>query len=689
MRQVHLDFHTSPDIPDVGVDWDADHFVETLQRAHVNSVTIFATCHHGMSYYPSKVAPVHPSLKFDLLGEQIEALHRVGIRCPIYLTVGWNVSAAERHPEWRQVDIHGKNVGGYPFEPSWPWMCVGTDYTEELIAQTEELLANYDVDGFFYDILMYHPDGCVNMPSLKSMAKLGLNPKDAGDRKQHNHILARRFMERTTNVIRAKLPEAGIFYNSRWGLHFIDEAEYYSQVEIESLPTGGWGYAFYPFWSRYGRSFGKPMLGMTGRFHKMWADWGGLKHPDALKFECGGILATGGAVSIGDQLHPRGRLNEAVYDVIGQAFDAVEQIEEFCINATPVSQIGLLILDPEADKANQTSAGIKTSPTEGAEGASKMLLELHHQFDVITDRSCDDFTKYDLLILPDVAVGSPEVVTRLKSYVAGGGKLLISHEAMIRELSEEAGVTVVGHAESNPDYFTIDDARLFGPVTRAGFPYSIYEGPTLKVKAGPDTLTLCQAHETYFNRTAEHFSSHGFTPPKSDKPDYPAATLHKGVLYFYGPIFRAYNTHGNLTFRHLIGEMIRLLIEPILVTSAPPTAEVTMMRQEEGERTLVHIVNYSAQRRSTKHVEALEIPVPLHQVTLQLAGFEGELKATIARNGHALPIRNLINGIMITVPFVSTHEVIVIEKGVTSDVSNEPSSPERTLYNRERQPVLK
>jgi alpha-L-fucosidase len=53
-RQVHLDFHTSPFIPDVAADFDAEEFVSTFQRAHVNSVTVFAKCHHGMCYYPTK-----------------------------------------------------------------------------------------------------------------------------------------------------------------------------------------------------------------------------------------------------------------------------------------------------------------------------------------------------------------------------------------------------------------------------------------------------------------------------------------------------------------------------------------------------------------------------------------------------------------------------------------------------------
>ncbi|MDD5707466.1 MAG: hypothetical protein PHR35_16200, partial [Kiritimatiellae bacterium] len=52
-RQIHLDFHTSEHIPDVGAEFDADTFGNTLDEARVNWVTLFATCHHGWSYYPT------------------------------------------------------------------------------------------------------------------------------------------------------------------------------------------------------------------------------------------------------------------------------------------------------------------------------------------------------------------------------------------------------------------------------------------------------------------------------------------------------------------------------------------------------------------------------------------------------------------------------------------------------------
>ncbi len=96
LRQVHLDYHNSPFIPDVGIEFDAREFAAQLKRAHINSVTIFAKCHHGQCYYPTKVGAQHPALNGrDLLGEQIEALHREGIRCPIYTTIVWEEDAAQ------------------------------------------------------------------------------------------------------------------------------------------------------------------------------------------------------------------------------------------------------------------------------------------------------------------------------------------------------------------------------------------------------------------------------------------------------------------------------------------------------------------------------------------------------------------------------------------------------------------
>ena len=160
-RQIHLDFHTSPHIGDVGADWDPDLFARTMVDAHVQSVTLFATCHHGLAYYPTSTVPVHPALQFDLLGEQMRALRAAGIATPVYVTVGWNVSAAERHPEWLQVRLDGTLVRPPATEApwgNWPTMCVNGGYADELEAVVGELLDHYPLDGFFFDIVRYDPD---------------------------------------------------------------------------------------------------------------------------------------------------------------------------------------------------------------------------------------------------------------------------------------------------------------------------------------------------------------------------------------------------------------------------------------------------------------------------------------------------------------------------------------------------
>ena len=86
-RHVHLDFHTSPPIPAVGADFDAEQFAITLAAASVDSVCVFARCHHGMSYYPTEVGTRHPALQRDLLGEQVAACRRHGINVTAYTTV--------------------------------------------------------------------------------------------------------------------------------------------------------------------------------------------------------------------------------------------------------------------------------------------------------------------------------------------------------------------------------------------------------------------------------------------------------------------------------------------------------------------------------------------------------------------------------------------------------------------------
>src|SRR5690606_3480483 len=101
-----------------------------------------------------------------------------------------------------------------------------------------------------------------------------------------------------------------IFYNAG-NVGPADRGTFETQthLELESLPSGGWGYMHFPVAQRYARTSGKRTLGMTGKFHLAWGDFHAYKNPAALQFECFHMLALGAGCSIGDQLHPRGALD--------------------------------------------------------------------------------------------------------------------------------------------------------------------------------------------------------------------------------------------------------------------------------------------------------------------------------------------------------------------------------------------
>lgn len=124
-RHIHLDFHTSPAITGVGERFDAEEFARVLKEASVNSITIFAKCHHGMSYYPTRVGIRHPNLKTDLVGGMIEACHRQGIRVPVYISTMYDQHIWRKHAEWRALDAEGKSYGhrggAGPLTPTWGW----------------------------------------------------------------------------------------------------------------------------------------------------------------------------------------------------------------------------------------------------------------------------------------------------------------------------------------------------------------------------------------------------------------------------------------------------------------------------------------------------------------------------------------------------------------------------------------
>lgn len=598
-RQVHLDFHTSPYITDVAVEFNATEFADTLKRAHVNSVTIFAKCHHGYTYFPSKACPQHPALRGrDLLGEQIEALHRVGIRCPIYITVGWEARAAQEKPEWRAMYKNGL-FGDWPTEKPGQWKFLNwlhPEYQDHIAAVTQEVLDRYgrDVDGFFYDIVFFPKGACWSPESIKFREKHNLwDDSLAG----FEHFLAKAqasFSERFYKQILSARPEATVFINAgsdsflKRGLGGRARYPFMTHMEIESLPSGFWGYYHFPRLARSTGHWGKPWLGMTGRFQTLWGDFGGLKPQPALEYECFRSQAMGGANSIGDQLPPRGRLDAGAYDLIGAVYKQCEAAEPFYEGSTALPQIGIYTSGtPGVD-------GDFTNTID--EGAIQMCDESHYDSFLLDAE--DELTGLDLVILGDACRLTPEVIEKLRAYYQSGGRLLISHKGGFGENGQWAldflPVRVEKEMPYAPSYWRATEN--FWPEFRRS-DRVVYERGLL-VQA-PGTEMLVERVFPYFQRDDVRYCSHLQTPPRAEASGYPAVLAGERFVYFADPIFFEYRTHGNIAVRDVWKRCVeRLIGAPLAGAGLPSTVFVVPRRR--GSDLIVTLLHYIPVRKALK-----------------------------------------------------------------------------------------
>jgi len=647
-RQIHLDFHTGPSIGDVGRDFKPKQFARAMKAAHVNSVTIFAKCHHGHLYYETKHPARHPGMKkgLDMLAGQIDALHAEGIRAPIYISVQCDEFAADTHPEWIVMNADGKQASPGPLGAGWQIMDMSSPYQDFLYDQTVEILKKFKpVDGIFFDM-------CWDQPSLSNygidaMLKQGFDPEKEGDRNTYARKVSIAYMKRFFKLVRDSSPDASVHFNSRPLNNLEEEGKFATQVEIEALPTGGWGYMYFPTRVRYARNFGKPYLGMTARFHKSWSDFGGLKPYPALEFETSQMMAYGAACSIGDQLHPRGVPDVAAYELIGKAYARVAEREPWLENVKPVTEIGLF----HAPSNSYMLAG----GTD--EGATRILAQLRHQFDVATEDS--NLDRFKLLILADAIPLTDKLVAKLDAYIKKGGAILVTGKTGLSDdgtASQLDWLPVKAHGASP---FATTFVR-FGKDIAAGVSdtdHVMYDR-SFRVTPTAGAKVLATVVEPYFDRSWRHFSGHNQTAPDKASP-YAAAVLKGKIAYIAYPVFASVANHGNLAAKMLVKNVIALLLpDPLLQLEGPSGIESTVMRQ--GSRTIVHLMYYCAERRATG-LDLIEDIIPLPATPMSLALSKKPKKVYVAPSGRELEFGYSDARVSLIVPEIRGHEMIVFE----------------------------
>ena len=646
-RQVHLDFHTSGLIPEIGGQFSKEQFQKALKLGHVNSITVFSKCHHGWAYHPSTANKMHPHLSFDLLGAQLEACKEIGVNAPVYISAGFDEKEVHEHPQWLLVSPDGTEKSTFT-QAHYHLMCYNTPYLDVLAAQVEEVMQRYNPCGIFLDISNVRE--CVCASCVKSMKEKGLDPENREDIRKHGEMVYANYCKRMEAAVRKYSATATIFHNAGHIAHGRrDLAGYDTHLELESLPTGGWGYDHFPMSAAYARTLNQEFLGMTGKFHTSWGEFGGFKHPNALIYETGLSLANGAAISIGDQMHPGGEMNESTYRLIGAAYEQVEKKEPWCEGAKNIADIAVLSCEAVL------GAGGKSRDNRPNTGANRILLEGKHLFNFIDEEA--DFSGYKLLILPDQILLCEKWQARIQEYLKKGGKVLLSGvsglDMDMKKFMLDVGAEFDGFFPSRPDYLVPGFECTNGQTA-----YVMYaQGMGLKNVTGE---VFAQRQASYFNRAWDHFCSHKHTPNDVAAPLLPSAVQKGNICYIGWNVFEDYAEYGELVVKELVLHAIdRLLGEERTVKAAlPDRGVVTVTRQQE--RKIVHLLFAHTTVRG-RNIEVIEDAVPLYNVAVSLKTDKAPGKVYLAPQGEEIPFSYENGCVSFTVPEVVLHQMIAVE----------------------------
>ncbi|TNJ66329.1 hypothetical protein FE784_10140 [Paenibacillus hemerocallicola] len=564
-RAVHIDFHTMPDIPDFGANFDAKQFARTLKEARVEYINAFAKCNIGFAYYATDIGVMHPHLHFDMFGQIVEECGKLDIGVTAYFNVGLDHEMARKHREWTVVNKNGQIIYGDRTANFFRNMCFNSGYRDYVLGMIREVAERYPVEGFFLDCMVVNP--CYGNECLESMRDLGMNPLDDAD------VLAfakETLLDFSRDVKKIVGPDKFLYLN---GLPPADTEGLRTHIEIECLPSG-WSYDFFPAQVAYARNLGQQTFYMTGRFNVNWGDFGGLKSKASLLNDCWDALSNGVPTSIGDHMHPRDGLDPAVYRVIGDIYRELERLEPWTDHARTAADIGIL-----------TWAGGKIGDAHN--GAVRMLGELHYTYDIIDESH--DLTKYKVIILPDNVRITPVLGPKLKAYIAAGGGVISSgHSGLNVEGTsfalDEWNMAYDGEDPWNSSYYRmLEHTNGAVPDMLSG----IYkQGILLQTETG--ATSVADYYQPYFNRKWDGFHGTFYTPPERHAGR-PAVARSGRIFQFCFRVFASYIEYAPNVHKYTVAYCLQqLLPEPTVKSEGiPTTARVTVTTKEH--MNMIHI----------------------------------------------------------------------------------------------------
>jgi len=684
-----IDNHITEEDASFMTRFDPKVYAAMVKRAGVDAAMVYACCHNGNCYYPTKVGHIHKNLVGrDIFGETVSELRQEGIAPIAYYTVIFHNDSARRNPAWRMQRPDGEHRGGR----YWYACPNSNDYVDFTKAQLEEIIA-YDVEGIFIDMVFW-PTVCLCQNCRTRYRKetgAEIPPAIAWDSPEWVTFQRTRerwmadFVETLRSVIVRPKPEMSVTFQFSpvlLGWSFgqspaiaaacdYTSGDFYGGRDQQSLGT--------KVLSAFSRNV--PFEFMTSRCVSLH-DHTSMKSEEEMFCHAAMTLANGGAYFFIDAIDPDGTLNEDVYDRLGRVSQIAKPFKEKAqsLRPVPVADVGLYFsmashVDAGLNGMKLKDAAVRASNMAGFAGISSLrellgtsviLRHAHIPYRIVTsDRPVLD--GLNALIANDAAYMSSDEVDRLRAFVRDGGTLIATGcTSLYNELGETTGdfqlsdvfgVSFSGAKTACVSYLSYP-GELDVPPSESGYgagrtQYILSDAPSPLVNATTAKI-LAEVCGTYTDPDdPDHYASIHSNPPgpSTGRPGLTVNSFGKGkCIYLYSSLLAGPNAAQQTFGRRLFREHTPSGI--IISTNAPPCVEITVLESTLNNTRLVCFVNYQA--------DLPNVPVHHLQVALRLPDMPENVRCRRVSDGVSMECMCERGVLKFAVPKIETLEMVEV-----------------------------
>lgn len=658
-----IDNHITEDDPAAMTRFDPVQYVAMVKKAGIEASMVYATCHNGNCYYPSRVGHMHANLKGrDIFGETVNLLRREGIVPVAYYTSIYHNHSAKTHPAWRLTHPNGSQHGGRYW-----WSCPNNpEYRAFVIAQIGEVVS-YDIDGIFNDMTFW-PGLCVCASCrAQYLAETGREVPRKIDWRDPDWIEFQRFRERSmasfsqeiTHSIKAKR-DITVTHQTSTIMHGWMQGYTLGIADACDYTSGDF------YGGKYQHILGSKVLAaasrdlpyefMTSRCVNL-RDHTSMKSEAELLAEAATTLANAGAYFFIDAINPDGTLEADVYERLGSVSRRLLPFTAAVKRHRPVIAADKAFYYSSAAYVDESAATDIMGPGGGKpavdemSGASIVLTRAHIPFRAVTSATTD-YTGLNTIVMNNILYTSQEENERLRAFVREGGTLIATG---MTSLYEPDGKTTgdFGLADVFGISFSGNRAKAFHYLSFAHRRWLVSAHASAPLVTATGAEVLATIVEPVFDPAAEQYASIHSNPPGVSTP-YAGLTVHavgKGrCIYLSSPVLAlqqdAQQVFGEWLFRQYSPSAL------VLETNAPPCVEVTVNRSTTGNAYLIGLVNYQR--------ELPNVPVHALTLTLSLPGAARPTACTRISDGKPAACSVSKGALTLSVPCLETLEMIEV-----------------------------